>query len=262
MFAKFRVSYNYKSTNLEYGLCHLGLIPVRKECDHKSEMVSQLLYGESYKIIDSRKKWVKIRMEWDLYEGWVPLSQINKISEKIFKEINSNEISVNRDLINYVSNEYSSLFPIMVGSDLRALNKLNHTFDGKPYIPKKNKKELSKTAFMYLNSPYLWGGRTPMGIDCSGFTQIVYKINGIKLYRDSYQQANQGQTLSFIEESEAGDLAFFDDYEGNITHVGILLENHHIIHAHGTVRIDRIDQPGIYNGKTHTHKLRMIKKII
>jgi len=101
-----------------------------------------------------------------------------------------------------------------------------------------------------------------MGIDCSGFTQIVYKINGIKLYRDSYQQANQGQTLSFIEESEAGDLAFFDDSEGNITHVGILLENHYIIHAHGTVRIDRIDQSGIYNGETHTHKLRMIKKII
>ena len=133
---------------------------------------------------------------------------------------------------------------------------VNHIFQ------KKNKKELSKTAFMYLNSPYLWGGRTPMGIDCSGFTQIVYKINGIKLYRDSYQQANQGQTLSFIEESEAGDLAFFDDSEGNITHVGILLENHYIIHAHGTVRIDRIDQSGIYNGETHTHKLRMIKKII
>ena len=128
--------------------------------------------------------------------------------------------------------------------------------------PKPNKKKLSKTAFMYLNSPYLWGGRTPLGIDCSGFTQIVYKINGVKLSRDAHQQANQGQTLSFIEESEAGDLAFFDDSEGKIVHVGLLLENHCIIHAHGTVRIDQIDQTGIYNGSAHTHKLRMIKKLI
>ena len=105
---------------------------------------------------------------------------------------------------------------------------------------------------MYLNSPYLWGGRTPLGIDCSGFTQIVYKINGVKLSRDANQQANQGQTLSFIEESEAGDLAFFDDPEGKIVHVGLLLEDNYIIHACGTVRIDRIDQSGIYNGETHT----------
>ena len=103
-----------------------------------------------------------------------------------------------------------------------------------------------------------------MGIDCSGFTQMVYKINGIKLNRDAHQQALQGQTLSFIEESEAGDLAFFDDAEGNITHVGLLLENHHIIHAYGNVRIDRIDQTGIFNLQTqsHTHKLRFIKKMI
>jgi len=123
---------------------------------------------------------------------------------------------------------------------------------------------LASTAYLFLNAPYLWGGKTLIGIDCSGFTQMVYKINGIKLSRDAYQQALQGQTLSFIEESEAGDLAFFDDAEGNIKHVGLLLENHHIIHAHGTVRIDRIDQSGIFNlnKQTHTHKLRFIKKMI
>ena len=142
------------------------------------------------------------------------------------------------------------------------MKKLNHTFNGEKYSPEADKKKLTKTAFMYLNSPYLWGGRTPLGIDCSGFTQIVYKINGVKLSRDANQQANQGQTLSFIEESEAGDLAFFDDPEGKIVHVGLLLEDNYIIHACGTVRIDRIDQSGIYNGETHTHNLRMIKKLI
>ena len=121
-----------------------------------------------------------------------------------------------------------------------------------------------KTAFSYLNAPYLWGGKTPFGIDCSGFSQMVYKLNGIQLKRDASQQAKQGATLSFIEESEPGDLAFFDNKEGAITHVGILLQDHRIIHAHGKVRIDLIDQTGIYNKEiqNHSHKLRMIKKII
>jgi hypothetical protein len=225
-------------------------------------MVSQLLYGDCYKIIDKRKKWFKIRMEWDGYEGWITELQTNKVSEEIYTEIISNDTIVSSDMMNYVSNQDNLIFPIPLGSDLRALKKLNHTFNGETYSPETDKKKLSKTAFMYLNSPYLWGGRTPLGIDCSGFTQIVYKINGVKLSRDAHEQANQGQTLSFIEESEAGDLAFFDDPEGKIVHVGLLLKDHYIIHAHGTVRIDRIDQSGIYNGETHTHNLRMIKKLI
>ena len=225
-------------------------------------MVSQLLYGDCYKIIDKRKKWFKIRMEWDGYEGWITELQTNKVSEEIYTEIISNDTIVSSDMMNYISNQDNLIFPIPLGSDLRALKKLNHTFNGETCSPETDKKKLSKTVFMYLNSPYLWGGRTPLGIDCSGFTQIVYKINGVKLSRDAHEQANQGQTLSFIEESEAGDLAFFDDPEGKIVHVGLLLKDHYIIHAHGTVRIDRIDQSGIYNGETHTHNLRMIKKLI
>ena len=201
-------------------------------------------------------------MEWDGYEGWITEPQTHQVSGETYNEIISTDTIISGDIMNYISNQDNLIFPILIGSDLRGLKKLNHTFNGETYFPEPNKKKLSKTAFMYLNSPYLWGGRTPLGIDCSGFTQIVYKINGLKLSRDAHEQANQGQTLSFIEESEAGDLAFFDDPEGKIVHVGLLLEDHYIIHAHGTVRIDRIDQSGIYNGETHTHKLRMIKKLI
>jgi len=128
----------------------------------------------------------------------------------------------------------------------------------------KNVNDLITYANSFVGTPYLWGGRSPFGIDCSGFVQMVYKLNGYKLDRDSHQQSNLGSALSFIEESEPGDLAFFDNDEGKIIHVGIIMENNKIIHASGKVRIDGIDQSGIYNKETksHTHKLRVIKKII
>ena len=121
-----------------------------------------------------------------------------------------------------------------------------------------------ETAYLYLNSPYLWGGKTPFGIDCSGFTQMVYRLNGYHLFRDASQQAKQGEALSFIEESEPGDLAFFDNAEGEIIHVGIIMRDNYIIHAHGKVRIDRIDHSGIFNvdSNQYSHNLRVIKKII
>ena len=140
----------------------------------------------------------------------------------------------------------------------------DYYYDGNVYSEKLDKYEIIQKAYQFLNTPYLWGGKTPFGIDCSGFTQLVYKICGHSLLRDAKDQATQGEVLSFIEESEPGDLAFFDNEEGAITHVGLLLENNCILHAHGKVRIDRIDQTGIYNIDTqqHSHKLRIIKKII
>ena len=176
---------------------------------------------------------------------------------------------LNADLIEYISTPNNHLLPIPLGSSLSFLeneeiNTSKFSFDGMKVCGAKPKSELVKTAFMYLNAPYLWGGKSPFGIDCSGFTQMVYKLNGHHLLRDASQQATQGEPLSFIEESEPGDLAFFDNDEGNIVHVGIMMEDNYIIHASGQVRIDRLDHLGIYNADTnrHTHKLRVIKKII
>ena len=203
-------------------------------------------------------------MYWDGYEGWIPHNQVHLIEKEVYSKTTASTPQISTDLINYITDENNLIFPIILGSDLSGVKIINHTFEGQTQAGGKDKELLIKTAYMYLNTPYLWGGRSPMGIDCSGFTQMVYKINGISLKRDASQQAQEGETLSFIEESEAGDLAFFDDKEGKITHVGLLLEKNHIIHAHGAVRIDQIDQTGIFNSetKTHSHKLRMIKKII
>jgi hypothetical protein len=249
--------------DLKYGICPLGIIPLRIDYNHRSEQVSQLLYGDCFKIIDQRKGWFKIRNQWDSYEGWITSNQCQEIPEEVYKSNADLKLKHSSNLMDYISLTNSELFPIPLGSDLRQLDFLKHKFEGE-FSTLKGKDQLISTAFSYLNTPYLWGGKSPLGIDCSGFTQMVYKLNGIVLKRDASQQAKQGSTLSFIEESEPGDLAFFDDKEGAINHVGVLLQDHRIIHAHGKVRIDAIDQTGIYNKElqNHSHKLRMIKKIV
>ena len=252
-----------------YGICNLAIIPLRNEPNDRSEQVSQVLFGEHFQIIEQQKQWLKIRLHFDSYEGWIDVKQCQLISEVDFEEISSIAEILNNDLIEYISNEDNVLIPIPLGAslsflELERINTQAYNFEGLKATGTKPKTELIKTAFMYLNSPYLWGGKTPFGIDCSGFTQMVYKLNGYKILRDASQQAMQGEALSFIEESEPGDLAFFDNEEGKIIHVGIIMNDNYIIHASGKVRVDRLDHLGIYNAETnrHTHKLRVIKKII
>ncbi|MEO6348825.1 MAG: C40 family peptidase, partial [Aquaticitalea sp.] len=181
-----------------------------------------------------------------------------------YSSLKNSNLKLSSDLVEFIEDDNGRLHTIPLGSTLNGLEFLNHQYDGNFEEGIKPKQNLLNTAFTYLNSPYMWGGKTPFGIDCSGFTQMVYKLNGYKLLRDASQQASQGIALSFIEESEPGDLAFFDNEEGRIVHVGIIMEDNYIIHAHGQVRIDRLDYSGIYNidKQKHTHKLRVIKKII
>ena len=249
---------------MQYGLCNHSIVGLRREPSDRSELTSQLLYGELFKVLEHRKKWSKIRLSFDKYEGWIDNKQFQWIEKSDYSRLSSQDEIFCADLVNLITDANKKLQPIVLGSILNATASLNHHFDGERLIGKKNKEQLIETALMYLNAPYLWGGKTPFGIDCSGFAQMVYKMNGYKLFRDAKDQANQGETLSFIEESEAGDLAFFNNDQGDIIHVGIILENNHIIHASGKVRIDRIDHSGIYNNELnkHTHSLRYIKRII
>ncbi len=255
---------------MKYGICILNAIPLRKEANDKSEMISQVLFGETFEIIGDDSIFFNIILNDDKYEGWVSKNQTEIINKEFYQIINNSDSIFSNELINYLTSQNNSLTPISLGASLPLLKENNFTintnhyfFEGDNKTGNFNKSNIIKTAYLYLNAPFLWGGKTPFGIDCSGFTQMVYKINGHFLPRDAYQQTSQGDVLSFIEESEPGDLAFFDDEEGNINHVGILLKNNHIIHCFGKVRIDRLDQSGIYNidTKRHTHKLRVIKQI-
>jgi hypothetical protein len=249
---------------MQFGICNLSIVPLRFESTDKSELVSQVLYGEVFKVLEQQKKWSKIRLVYDDYEGWIDNKQYQEITEEEYEKYSHKDSCYVTDLVEYVDCEKQHLYLVTLGANIHTIPLLNHTFDGNSISGIKPKLNLIDTAFLYLNTPYLWGGKTPFGIDCSGFTQMVYRLNGYKLFRDASQQSTQGEALSFIEESEPGDLAFFDNEEGDIIHVGIIMKDNYIIHAHGKVRIDRLDHSGIYNVETfsHTHKLRVIKKII
>lgn len=249
---------------MQYAICNLSIVPLRIDPLDTSELVSQVLYGEIFKVLEIRKQWSKIRLAFDKYEGWIDNKQYLEISEDDYKSLNNEKHKLSSDLVDFIEDENQQLYPIPIGSTLNGLSLLKHKYDGDLIYRKHEKPNIVQTAYTFLNAPYLWGGKTPFGIDCSGFTQMIYKLNGYKLLRDASQQATQGEALSFIEESEPGDLAFFDNNEGAIVHVGIIMKDNYIIHAHGKVRIDRLDHSGIYNidKNKHTHKLRVIKKII
>lgn len=254
-----------------YGICNLSIVPLRHDASDASEMVSQVLFGEHFEVLEKSKKWSRIRLHFDNYEGYIDNKQYQDISETYYNILSDEKPFYSGELINFITDDNNYLSTIPLGSRLPGYQNNMFTIDGHQYFydgevinNTSDKLDIINRAYQFLNTPYLWGGKSPFGIDCSGFTQLVYKLCGHKLFRDAKEQATQGEVLSFIEESEPGDLAFFDNEEGIITHVGIIMNDYNIIHAHGKVRIDRLDHSGIYNvdSQIHTHKLRVIKKMI
>jgi cell wall-associated NlpC family hydrolase len=228
-------------------------------------MLTQLLYGELFKIIENRKYWSKIRSVDDGMEGWVTKQQFLPIDKSQFSAIEENENpKYASDLVGYATANDQALIPVLLGSSVSNAPLMSQSFEGTCLNGARLKSNIVPTAMYYLHAPFLWGGKTPFGVDDAGLSQMVYKINGYRLPRRASEQAMVGESLSFIEESEPGDLAFFDDKEGNIDHVGIIMKDNFIIHSHGKVRIDRIDHTGIFNTDEglYSHPLRVIKKIV
>lgn len=260
---------------MDYGISGLSIIPVRKEPSEKSEMISQLLFGEYFKIMEEFVGWCRIISGYDEYEGWIDSKMITPLTSRTYNKIKKSPVAVSTDIVNLVSSNNGHNVIIPAGSTLPCWRPYKHEFsinkeifrmDGNIHYRKiKNVRQfIIQHSLMYINSPYLWGGRSPMGIDCSGFSQILYKMAGITIPRDASMQVHLGNALSFVDESRPGDLAFFDNDEGAIVHVGIIWKKNKIIHSSGQVRIDNLDEFGIFNVDKHnyTHKLRVIKRII
>jgi cell wall-associated NlpC family hydrolase len=238
-------------------ICNVTYIPIRNTPTHTSEQISQLIYGETASILETKEEWVKIETHFERYVGW-----IEKKTAIPFTKTN-NTVKVIDAFARLVSLSGDS-FWLSGGSEIH-----EDLFDSSQSTivtinPNLNNSSITDLALQYLGTPYLWGGRTFMGIDCSGFVQVIYKCCNIILPRDASQQVHHGNVVQFVSESLPGDLAFFDNEEGLITHVGLILEPGKIIHASGSVRIDTLDQQGIFNKETgtYTHTLRVIRRLI
>lgn len=257
---------------LAYGYCNVSVMPVRTEPFHTAEQSTQLLFGERAEIIEvNNRDWARIRCAWDDYEGWCKLSQLTVIQRKEYRR-ELRHVATNR--AGKITTDVGEI-AVQPGSELHGLKKSMLEIPGgagkfKGKKLKTSKLELSAeglkhAAALYLHAPYQWGGRSTAGIDCSGLTQMAYKLCGHRLKRDASQQATEGELVDFLLNARCGDLAFFEEKEGKINHVGLLLDNETIIHATdtaGRVVIDRIDQQGIISTslKKRTHHLRMVRR--
>ncbi|MEK9530113.1 MAG: C40 family peptidase [Flavobacteriaceae bacterium] len=248
---------------MSYGICALSIIPLQSAAQSDAPMISELLYGEIFSISKKQNHWVNVLLP-DGTQGWIEQMQCREITPEEFELLSAATVKVAADMVQFICKDKEILFPISIGSLVHNSTFLGHNYEGNTSGDKVEKANIREMAFIFLNAPHRHGGKSPFGIDSAGFAQTVYRLCGISLPRTASAQAEQGEVLSFIEETEVGDLAFFDDEEGIIKHVGIILENNHIIHSYGKVRVDRLDQTGIFNNslRTHTHKLRVIKKII
>jgi len=251
---------------MKYGICSLSIIPQRATPQDEAEMVNQLLFGDLFTIIETQSQWRKVKLISDGYMGWIDEKQMTELSFDEFQELKKAKQSVFQD-------NFGKAFILASDKEIQIYKGTSFYFNdsnealyartsGKVDSIKPSTSALIKYAKSFLTTPYLWGGRSVLGIDCSGFTQIVFKILGYHLFRDTPEQEAQGELVSF-DNKKPGDVAFFSNKNGKVMHVGILLENNKIIHASGEIRIDSFSKKGIYNEEKQlqTHHLHSIKRL-
>jgi hypothetical protein len=249
---------------LMQAICKVPVSPMRAGSSHRTEMVSQLLFGELIEILESNEDWVRIKSVADNYEGWCQPAHIMEVNENLV--VNApvyasdwiNPVLVNEEIM-WVP--YGSRIDLVVQPPLKA----EFFYRGNRLHPVElTGSILLEYAMKYINTTYLWGGRSVFGVDCSGLSQQVHRMAGILIPRDAWQQAAHGEVINVLEEAKPGDLAFFDNEEGKIIHVGILVNEQAIIHSSGMVRIDVIDTQGIIHSETgkRTHKLHSIRRFL
>lgn len=259
---------------MSYGITMLAVVPVRKSPEENSEMVTQLLFGETFKILRQRNRyWTLIECAYDGYRGWVSQNQITPVSEADLEDYRHHHAVAGELYCPAMADGDSRYIPF--GASLPQFDEMSFGILGKRYsyggqviFPERliNKSDyIEKMARKFLHTPYLWGGRSSFGIDCSGFVQVVFKALGITLPRDASQQVERGEIVDFASQARIGDLLFCrSHYKNSVSHVGMVLGKKKVIHASGKVRIDTFDHYGIFNHdeNRYSHLMVVIKRVL
>ncbi|MGF1586337.1 MAG: NlpC/P60 family protein [Bacteroidales bacterium] len=261
---------------MQFAISALPVIPLRSEPSEKAEMINQLLFGEYVIIHEKQQSWSYVEFGHDNYKGWLSTMMLHHIDSDMASELIQHKPRIPGNIfLPVVNNQNKNVFYIPAGSSLYHYKPASNVFrladlvftcHSEPvfYPEDKIRDNISMAAIKFLNIPYLWGGKNPFGIDCSGLVQVIMKLFGKNLPRDARQQVTVGRTVNFISEARPGDLAFFDNEEGQIIHTGIITDHQQIVHASGSVKLDKIDHQGIYSStlKQYTHRLRVIKNVL
>jgi len=255
------------------GICRQSIVSVRTEPGHRSDLANQMLFGEHYEVTElgSDGKWLRVRAAYDGYEGWIQKEQHHDISDEYFEQIGNTEYKISTDITSsllfhkhYMNIVIGSILPLSVNELFKLEEQLAYNGEAKNIGDRRDLEFLKKMAIKFVNSPYLWGGKSPFGIDCSGFTQMIFRLTGYFISRDTSHQINDGDQVDGFENVKPGDLVFFTDEDNKLDHVGLALEDNKIIHTSGSVQIDNFREEGIVSelsGET-THRFHAIRRIL
>ncbi len=261
---------------MNHGICALSAIPVRAEPSDRAELVTELLFGECYTVLLTQESWLHIQIAADNYLGWIDFKQHLPVAPDYFQAWLGQDHPRVLDVVQMVS-DAATRQPVTLGCRLPFFDGMTlrvgsrqlfyngpATNPAQPAGGERQAALLRKMALTYLKAPYVWGGKSIFGLDCSGLMQQLFGLLGVQLPRDARQQIAYGQPVHFVSQAQPGDLAFFDNADGAIVHVGLVLEEGLILHAHGEVRLDPLDHNGIFNRdrQRYSHKLRLLKRVL
>jgi len=249
------VSHHTEPENLlGWGYSTLPLIPLRAEPSERSEMLTQVLYGERMLVLEQQSEWSRVQLVDDNYRGWCSTKMITSCTKEAWDAAAlSSPRCVTQPISRCLCSGATRYLP--AGSRLFPEDSLIDDKKGES-MPLLNPSEVAKR---FLHAPYLWGGKSILGMDCSGLVQLSFLLTGVMLPRDAGQQVLLGEPLKSVEETIPGDLAFFANQAGKIVHVGLVMDDGCVIHASGSVRIDLLDKEGIFNRDTHAYSHRLFQ---
>ena len=267
------------------GISLYSVTPVRTEASEAAEQSTQILFGETFAILEQKPRWTRVKLDSDAQEGWVDAKMICPMKAEeyaSYRQALNGAATVVMPMAYAVSENNGQTIPLTAGTRLTNYQDgrfevlgVGFRIDPGMVIAKSldlNEQNLLQAVRFFLNIPYLWGGKNAMGMDCSGFTQIILSLFGKKLPRNASEQATCGRKISALTKVKAGDLVFFDHYEptansqqpiAKVTHVGIVIDAERVIHCSGRVKVEKLDETGIFNAETgqYSHHLVSIRRI-